>query len=398
VELNEQIIAELRSLVEKIAERQPTPAKKFVFEMLFGLVASGSVLLTEVGRKLPPTGTLHAVEKRLSRQLGSPRWDSDALLEQYVAWVSPQLKPDTVLALDTSDICKAYAEKMECLGQVHDGSTGEIATGYWLLAVEAHHADGQRQGVYLRAYSAQAEEFASENREILRAVEVVEGFAPRRALWVIDSAGDRSRLHRAFEQLGVRYLVRVKRDRVVEWHGLKRKLMELAEGVLPCGSLRYAHRTRRGRWRVARLRYGFTHFTWQEAAYSLVVATGVCDESLILWTNEAVATAEDAERMVRAYLRRWAIEDANRVIKQEFSLEAIRVTDWRRVQRLVLLAGVAYGFVGFISHKSQRLIKKLVILARRLRPPKKVIAYAIRKGLAALWVAGLLKRPSFGFG
>ncbi|MDT5295758.1 MAG: hypothetical protein QOJ76_3487, partial [Acidobacteriota bacterium] len=37
-------------------------------------------------------------------------------------------------------------------------------------------------------------------------------------------------------------------------------------------------------------------------------------------------------------------------------------------------------------------------LARRLRPPKKVIAYAIRKGIAALWAAGLLKRPSFGFG
>jgi hypothetical protein len=42
--------------------------------------------------------------------------------------------------------------------------------------------------------------------------------------------------------------------------------------------------------------------------------------------------------------------------------------------------------------------KKLVELARRLRPPKKVIAYALRKGLAALWVAGLLKRPAFGFG
>jgi hypothetical protein len=43
-------------------------------------------------------------------------------------------------------------------------------------------------------------------------------------------------------------------------------------------------------------------------------------------------------------------------------------------------------------------VKKLVEMARRLRPAKKVIAYAIRKGLAALWAAGLLKRPSFGFG
>lgn len=398
MELSEQIIAELRSLVERIAAGQPTPTRKFLFETLFGLVASGSVLLTEVGRKLAPTGTLHAVEKRLSRQLGSARWDEAALIERYVAWAAPQLKPDTVLALDVSDIRKAYAEKMACLGKVHDGSTGEIVTGYWLLAVEAHRADGARQGLYLRAWSAQAEEFESENREMLRAVELVERYAPRRALWVIDSGGDRSRLHRAFRQLRLRYLVRVKRERVVSWHGQRQKIMGVAGRVLWCGSFRFAHRDRRGRWRKLRVRYGFERIIWQEEVYTLVAAEGVSDERLVLWTNEVVTTAAQAEGIVRAYLRRWAVEDANRVVKQEFGLERIRVMGWRRVQRLVLLVGIAYGFVGLISRKGKRVVKKLIESARRLRPPKKVIAYAIRKGIAALWVAGLLKRPSFGFG
>ena len=45
VELNEQIIAELRALVERLTAGQPVPAKMFSFEMLFGLCASGSVLL-----------------------------------------------------------------------------------------------------------------------------------------------------------------------------------------------------------------------------------------------------------------------------------------------------------------------------------------------------------------
>jgi hypothetical protein len=68
------------------------------------------------------------------------------------------------------------------------------------------------------------------------------------------------------------------------------------------------------------------------------------------------------------------------------------------VRRLVLLVGIAYGFIGLIGRRGKRVVKKLVELARRLRPPKKVIAYAIRKGLAALWAAGLHKRPAFGFG
>jgi hypothetical protein len=398
VELSGQIIAELRSLVERVSQGQPTPAKKFLFEMLFGMVASGSVLLTEVGRKLPPTGTLHAVEKRLSRQLGSARWDEAALAERYVAWVAPQVKPDTVLALDVSDIRKAYAEKMACLGKVHDGSTGEIVTGYWLLAVEAHRGDGTRQGLYLRAWSAQAEGFESENREMLRAVELVERFAPRRALWVIDSAGDRSRLHTAFKQLRLRYLVRVKRERVVSWHASRHKIMAVAQEVLWCGSFRFAHRARGGRWRRLRVRYGFERIVWREEAYSLVVAEGVTDERLVLWTSEVVTTAREAEAVVRAYLRRWAVEDANRVVKQEFRLEKIRVTDWLRVRRLVLLVGIAYGFVGLIGRKGKRVVEKLIEMARRLRPPKKAIAYAIRKGLAAAWAAGLLERPSFGYG
>jgi hypothetical protein len=174
--------------------------------------------------------------------------------------------------------------------------------------------------------------------------------------------------------------------------------MEVARAVLWCGSFRFAHRTKRGRWRRLRVRYGFERLEWQQEPYSLVVAEGISDERLVLWTSEVVTTTQEAEAVVRAYLRRWAVEDANRVVKQEFGLERIRVTDWRRIRRLVLLVGIAYGFVGLISRKGKRVVKKLVELARRLRPPKKVIAYAIRKGLAALWSAGLLKRPSFGFG
>lgn len=88
MQLDEQMIAELRSLVEQIAVDQPTPAKRFLFEMIFGLCASGSVLLTEIGRKLPADISLHAVEKRLSRQLGSDRWDDEATLKRYVAWAA----------------------------------------------------------------------------------------------------------------------------------------------------------------------------------------------------------------------------------------------------------------------------------------------------------------------
>jgi hypothetical protein len=131
------------------------------------------------------------------------------------------------------------------------------------------------------------------------------------------------------------------------------------------GSFRFNHRTRRGRWRALRLRYGFERIAWQDEAYSLVVAEGISEEQRTLWTNELVSSTEEAERVVRSYLRRWAVEDANRVVKQEFTLESIRVTDWQRVQRLAMLVGIAYGFVCRMGSKGKRMVKKLVGLARR---------------------------------
>jgi hypothetical protein len=122
MELSRQIIAELRSLVERVAVGQPTPAKKFLFETLFGLLSSNSVLLIQVGRKLSLTGTLHAVEKRLSRQLGSARWDEATLIERYVAWVAPQVRPDTVPASDVSDIRKTYADRHPAEGDPRSGT------------------------------------------------------------------------------------------------------------------------------------------------------------------------------------------------------------------------------------------------------------------------------------
>ncbi len=50
---------------------------------------------------------------------------------------SARIGARTLLVLDISDIAKPYAQKMEYLVRVRDGSTGELAKGYWLCQVIA---------------------------------------------------------------------------------------------------------------------------------------------------------------------------------------------------------------------------------------------------------------------
>ena len=51
---------------------------------------------------------------------------------------SARIGARTLLVLDLSDIAKPYAQKMEYLARVRDGSTGELAKGYWLCQVAGY--------------------------------------------------------------------------------------------------------------------------------------------------------------------------------------------------------------------------------------------------------------------
>lgn len=85
--------------------------------------------------------------------------------------------------VDPTDLTKPYARKMEYRAEVRDGSKGEIATGYWCLTVvAASRATAQIVPLYEQLRSQEAQQFESENQEILHAIgRVAEATAGRGA-------------------------------------------------------------------------------------------------------------------------------------------------------------------------------------------------------------------------
>jgi len=331
--------------------------------------------------------------------VGSDRWEEWELQAVYLELVSPQVGPETALALKLGDITKPYAQAMEGLCKVWDGSEGTVGTGYWLVQVEAHQPTGQRFPLWLQAWSQETPEFVSENRELLEVITTVGEATGWQGIWVVDRGGDREVLLRAWAKTPMRYIIRCCGDRLVtvaDGPGgqMQKPLREVAATVPLPGRLAIRHRDRRGRWHTVGLSYGHRGFTWQGAPYWLVVVQGLEEDPLWLWTNIPVLTLALAEQILRAYLRRWSVEDASRVLKQEFRLERLRVARWKAVQRLIVLVSLAYGFVCQIGRLRHHLVLQLLNLVRCFRRPRKVIAYHLRKGLATLWAGGLVCRPS----
>ena len=106
------------------------PLTRFVSQMLFGIQSSQDVKLSNIARSLQEDISLIRTEKRLSRNLKSAELEKE-LTPQLVRMGSLRVQPNTVLALDLSDIRKEYAQKMasseEFVGDFGDHGPSALA-------------------------------------------------------------------------------------------------------------------------------------------------------------------------------------------------------------------------------------------------------------------------------
>src|SRR5699024_7279913 len=113
----------------QLSEGMQKPNKNFLMDMLYGLVKTNSVLLSDIACSLYEPIEIIQTIKRLSSRL--ELFDEENLLyENYKKAIRPLFKEDdNLIIVDNSEIIKPYSNKLEALGYVRDGSTGRIEKG-----------------------------------------------------------------------------------------------------------------------------------------------------------------------------------------------------------------------------------------------------------------------------
>ena len=167
-------------------------AQRFVREAVYGIIASQSVMLTEIGRRFESRISLKKIEERFNRQL--IKFNIWRFIHKHIlSLASHRIKEKTLLVLDLSDIKMKYAEKMEYLAKVHDGSEdGEIVDGYWINQVVTTEVGSKEiTPLYMSLYSQNSPDFTSENDEILAAIDQIGEAVDNRGIWVIDRGADK---------------------------------------------------------------------------------------------------------------------------------------------------------------------------------------------------------------
>lgn len=385
----------------KLSGGLPKVSRRFIEEMVYGIQARGSVRLSEIARSLNEGIPLRKTINRLSQQLKRPGLVAE-IEDALIAEGKRRIQEDTLLIVDVSDITKPYAEKMEYLAQVRDGSNKVIGEGYWTMQVVGV-ACGEKEitPLYHELYSQRSPDFISENQEIIKAIERICTQVKENGIWVLDRGGDRGRLFTYFLENKKRFLVRLVGDRHLVYRGKELLALNLAEGC----PLLYRERVikeEKGEEKAYTVDYGFRKVRLpgrRELLYLVVVKGFGSDPMMLLTTEEVWKSRQRLWWFVEAYITRWRIEETIRFVKQSYKLEDIRVLTYDRLRNmmgLVLAASYfAAVYLGFRA-KMEILVTHVLKASKRIFGVPDFRYYAIADGIRELLNRhnkGIMKYP-----
>jgi hypothetical protein len=357
-QLSQQIQVKLHQYCYKFGDDFSKPDCKFIRQMHFGILKSGSVQLSSISRSLSEVISHKKTTERLGRHLGKEGlWSevTDSLLKTQ----RHHLRRCQYIVFDLSDISKRYAKKMEGLGKVHDGSEKEIANGYWLSNVVGVDHDGDLLvPAYSELYSHEME-VTSENQKILEAIDRVSEWSDSESIYVIDRGGDRRELITPLLSVGRYFVIRQTGNRHIYYRGEKMEEKKISRKV------RLTHRfevtkRRKNRLLKAVFRCGAVpvQFTKHGKKLYFVVIQEVGKGYCWLLCHLPCSTCEEAIQIAfRGYGHRWKIEEVHRQVKNDYHLEDICL---QRYQALKSLNAIFWSAVSFLYTRLDSLSKEII--------------------------------------
>ena len=380
-----QMKREILSFSNKISRKLSKPDRRFIADMNYGILASGSCLLADIVDHLhEPSRKINIVD-RLSRHLakGIPQNALNSYLSQVRKWCPGQ----PAIPIDDSDVVKPDGFKFESLGWVRDGSESTAAKnvykkGYHVTEATVLTGSSHPVSIFSEIHSSKEKDFTSINDVTFSAMERAAALF-KKATFIMDRGYDDNKIFLKLDSMGQDYVIRLTSKRKLLYHNKWVAATELRNRRKGRVKLPLFYK---GRMHDAYLSHVKVQITASRKDIYLVLVYGITDHPMMLATNRDIRSKDDVIETAKLYFSRWKIEEYFRCKKQMFRFENFRVRKRKAINALNFYLTLCMAFLNHISMKSESNVLKAAII-QTADPVKEKVTfsyYRLAKGICGI--------------
>ena len=373
------------TFTNKISRSLSKPDRKFTADMVYGILASKSCLLTDISDQLHETVHKANTVKRLSHHLSTGTPASAAA--SYLHTVKKLVPSNPVILMDESDVVKPDGKQFETLGIVRDGSESTqtknvYKKGYHVTEACALTSSKHPVSVFSRIHSSAEKDYKSINTITFDAIQKAAALFGK-ATFVMDRGYDDNKIFLMPDHLGQDYVIRLTSKRKLLYHNKWTKATELRnrrKGKIKTDVFY------KGKEHTAYLSHVKVQITASRKDIYPVLVYGITEHPMMLATNKKLRSKDDVIRIARTYFSRWRIEEYFRCKKQTYQLENFRVRKLDAINALNFYITLAMAFLAQeeLSPETNALKVSIIQKADPIKVKVSFCYYRLAKGISGI--------------
>lgn len=368
-------------LLDNICKNVPRATTKFVYDMVWGILASGSSKISNIGRMLFEKN-IKITENRLSLNLMNINL-SDVKKNYYSFVFNNLLKFNPNILIDETDVIKPFGNVFEGLNIIHDASKeGKPREKGWpVTGIVSLTENNYVVPLVTNLYSTLMEGYKSINNETRKQLENIMPYVMKnqKATFSFDRGYDASSYATYINDAWQFYVIRAKEKRKYDTSNGKKNIVEIASHYKGKYSFTY-----KGIDNITKLAKAsaiqVTHKDFG-GEFWLVIETIYNENDIRVYlTNIDCSTKDGVAKALKSYRLRWRIEEYFRFIKQEYEFEKFMIRDIKSINSLFICMNIAITFLTNIIQSNGILWKQLQEVYQPLTNKEKEEMFAKKYG------------------
>jgi len=357
--LTTNLQVEISNYIRKFSKDVSKPAYKFIKDSLNGILRSKSIFISKIASHLSENIAQKKIEERLLYHF-SKKNTHKQLTELYYESNKSAIKSQKYLIMDGSAIRKNYAEKMEGIATIYDGSSrkkDKLERGYhWDNIVGVGKTIENEVNIlpiYSEIYSKNLDKDyqVSENRKILEVHKSLQPYISPDSILVLDRGYDRMTLIIPFlersqnfiiRQTGIRHLVDIEYNQSISLKRLSNRTR--LSHTYTVNQIRNGRKKQRI-FNTGAIRVNFPNCKDNQYLWLITAKESGKGKTWFLSYLNTDDEKEAINTTMEGYKYRWKVEEFHRQVKQDFNLNKIKVMKYDTIKSVGALLLITMGFI-----------------------------------------------------